>query len=94
VLLPLYSCVVLSEGAAVKRLRTIGALALAACAAGCATTWSRPGAEGQDRDRENIECQFEASKLVGSAGLEGIAAEHKRVELESLCMQSKGWARR
>jgi hypothetical protein len=77
----------------VDRLRIIGVLAMAACAAGCATTWSRPGAEGQDRDRENIECQFEASKLVGSAGLEGVAAQQKRVELEELCMQAKGWSR-
>lgn len=75
------------------RLRIIVILAIAGCATGCATTWSRLGAESPDLNRENIECQFEASNLVASAGMEGPAAEVKRVELETLCMQSKGWSR-
>jgi hypothetical protein len=77
----------------VDRLWIIGVLAVTACVAGCATTWSRPGAESPDLNRENTECQFEASKLVASAGMEGALAEQKRVELESLCMQAKGWSR-
>jgi hypothetical protein len=77
----------------VDRLRIIGVLAVAACVAGCAMTWSRPGAESPDLDRENIECQFEASKLAVSAGMEGTAAELRRSELEKLCMQAKGWSR-
>lgn len=76
------------------RLRMmIGVSAAAACVAGCATAWVRPGAESVDLNRENIECQFEASKLTTSAGMEGVAAERKRAELESLCMQAKGWSR-
>jgi hypothetical protein len=82
------------------RLRTIiGVLAVAACVAGCATTWVRPGGESSDLGRDNdlgrddVECQFEASKLTSSAGMEGVAAEQKRAELETLCMQAKGWTR-
>jgi hypothetical protein len=41
-----------------------------------------------------VECQFEASKLTISAGLDGMAAERKRAELEALCMEAKGWSRR
>jgi hypothetical protein len=55
---------------------------------GCA-----PDAESVDLNRENVECRFEASKLTASAGLEGVAAERKRVELEALCMEAKGWSR-
>jgi hypothetical protein len=72
----------------------IGVLAVAACVAGCATAWVRPDAEGADLNRENVECQFEASKLTISAGLDGMAAERKRAELEALCMEAKGWSRR
>ena len=72
----------------------IGALAVAACVAGCATAWVRPDAESVDLNRENVECQFEASKLTISAGLDGMAAERKRAELEALCMEAKGWSRR
>jgi 5-methylcytosine-specific restriction endonuclease McrA len=83
------------------RLRImIGILAVAACLAGCATTYVRPGDEssddlGRDNDlrRDNVECQFEASKLTSSAGMEGVAAEQKRAELEALCMQARGWSR-
>ena len=71
----------------------IGALAVAACVSGCATAWVRPDAESVDLNRENVECQFEASKLTASAGLEGVAAEQKRAELEALCMEAKGWSR-
>jgi hypothetical protein len=83
----------------IDRLRTIiGALGVAACVAGCATTWVRPGGEssdlGRDDDprRDTVECQFEASKLTSSAGMEGVAAEQKRAELEALCMQARGWS--
>jgi hypothetical protein len=72
----------------------IGVLAVAACVAGCATARVRPDAEGADLKRENVECQFEASKLTASAGLEGVDAERKRAELEALCMEAKGWSRR
>jgi hypothetical protein len=72
----------------------IGALAVAASVAGCATAWVRPDAESVDPNRENVECQFEASKLTASAGLEGVAAEQRRAELEVLCMEAKGWSRR
>jgi len=72
----------------------IGVLAVAACVSGCATAWVRPDAEGPDLNRENVECQFEASKLTTSAGLDGMAAERKRAELEALCMEAKGWSRR
>jgi len=82
------------------RLRImIGVLAVAVCVAGCATTWVRPDGEssdqGRDNDlrRDNVECQFEASKLTSSAGMEGVAAEQKRAELEALCMQARGWSR-
>jgi hypothetical protein len=44
-------------------------------------------------DREKVECQFEASKTVASAGTEGAVAETKRNELESLCMEARGWSR-
>jgi hypothetical protein len=67
----------------------ISALAVAACVAGCATAWVRPDAESVDLSRENVECQFEASKLTASAGLEGVAAEQRRAELENLCMEAK-----
>jgi hypothetical protein len=72
----------------------ISALAVAARVAGCATAWVRPDAESVDLNRENVECQFEASKLTASAGLEGVDAERKRAELEVLCMEAKGWSRR
>ena len=76
------------------RLRMlIGVWAAAAGVASCATAWVRPGAESVDLNRENIKCQFEASKLTTSARMEGAAAEGKRAELESLCMQAKGWSR-
>jgi hypothetical protein len=77
----------------------IGALAVATSVAGCATTWVRPGGEssdlGHDHElgRDDVECQFEASKLTSSAGMEGAAAEQKRAELEALCMQARGWSR-
>jgi hypothetical protein len=77
----------------------IGVLAVAVCVAGCATTWVRPDGEssdqGRDNDlrRDNVECQFEASKLTSSAGMEGVAAEQKQAELEALCMQARGWSR-
>jgi hypothetical protein len=75
------------------RLRIIGALATAACVAGCARDWVRPGAESADLDREKFECQFEASKTIASTRMEGATAEVKRSELETLCMQAKGWSR-
>jgi hypothetical protein len=71
----------------------IGALAVAACVAGCTTAWVRPDAQSVDLNRENVECQFEASKFTASAGLEGVGAEQKRAELEALCMEAKGGAR-
>jgi hypothetical protein len=52
-----------------------------------------PGADAADLDREKFECQFEASKTVASAGTEGAVAETKRNELESLCMEARGWSR-
>jgi hypothetical protein len=72
------------------RLRIIGVVALAACVGSCARTWSRPGADAADLEREKFECQLEASKAIASAGT---AAEAKRDELESLCMEAKGWSR-
>jgi hypothetical protein len=75
----------LRQGPVMDRPRMmIGALAVAACVAGCATAWVRPDAESVDLNRENVECQFEASKLTASARLEGVAAERKRAELEAL----------
>jgi hypothetical protein len=68
-------------------------VAVAACVAGCTTVWVRPDAESVDLNRENVECQFEASNFTASAGLEGAAAEQKRAELEALCMEAKGWSR-
>jgi hypothetical protein len=56
----------------------------------CARTWMRPGADAADLEREKFECQFEASKAIASAGT---AAEVKRDELDSLCMEAKGWSR-
>jgi hypothetical protein len=50
----------------------IGVFIVAACVAGCATAWVRPDAESVDLNHENVECQFEASKLTASAGLEGL----------------------
>jgi hypothetical protein len=67
--------------------------------AGCATTWVRPGGESSDLGHDNelgrddVECQFEASKLTSSAGMEGAAVEQKRAELEALCMRARGWSR-
>ena len=75
------------------RLRIIGVLTVAACVGGCARTWVRPGADAADLDREKVECQFEASKTVASAETEGSVAETKRNELESLCMEARGWSR-
>jgi hypothetical protein len=75
------------------RLRIIGVLAVAACVGGCARTWVRPGADAADLDRENFECQFETSKTVASAGIEGAVAETKQNELERLCMEARGWSR-
>jgi hypothetical protein len=72
------------------RLRIIGVVAVAACVGSCARTWIRPGADAADLDREKFECQFEASKTIASAGT---VAEAKRDELESLCMEAKGWSR-
>jgi hypothetical protein len=72
----------------------IGVLTVAACVSGCATAWVRPDAQSVDLNRENVECQFEASKLTTLAGLEGVAAERKRAEFEALCMEAKGWSRR
>ena len=72
------------------RPRMISALAVAACVAGCTTAWVRPDAETVDLKRENVECQFEASKLTASARLEGVDAERKRAELKALCMEAKG----
>jgi hypothetical protein len=54
---------------------------------------ARPDAESVDLNRENVECQFEASKLTAAAGLDGVAAEQRRAELEVLCMEAKGWSR-
>jgi hypothetical protein len=54
------------------------------------TAWVLPDAESPDLNRENVECQFEASKLTASAGLEGVDAERKRAELEALRMEAKG----
>jgi hypothetical protein len=50
----------------------------------------RPDAEGEDLNRKNVECQFDASKLTTSAGLDGMATERKRAELEALCMEANG----
>jgi hypothetical protein len=74
-------------------LRIIGVLAVAACLDGCARNWARPGADAADLAREKFECQFEASRAVGSAGTEADNTEAKRDEFESLCMQAKGWSR-
>jgi hypothetical protein len=82
------------QGPGVDRLRMmIGVLTVTTWVAGCATAWVRPGAESVDLNRESIECQFEASKLTTSAGIEGVAADEKRAELETLCMRAKGWSR-
>jgi hypothetical protein len=75
------------------RLKIIGVVAVAACVGNCARTWTRTGADAVDLDREKFECQFEASKTVASAGMEAPVAETKRDELESLCMEAKGWSR-
>jgi hypothetical protein len=92
--------VTLASGGGSGRLRMmIGAWAVATSVAGCATTWVRPGGESSDLGHDNelgrddVECQFEASKLTSSAGMEGAAAEQKRAELEALCMQARGWSR-
>jgi hypothetical protein len=77
----------------VNRLRIIGALAAAAYVAGCTRGWVRPGSDSADLDREKFECQFEASKTVASTRMEGATAEVKRAELETLCMEAKGWSR-
>jgi hypothetical protein len=83
------------QGPGMDRPRVIiSALAVAVCVAGCATAWVRPDAESVELNREHVECQFEASKLTASAGLEGADAERKRAELEVLCMEAKGWSRR
>jgi hypothetical protein len=74
------------------RLKIIGIVAVAACVGSCARTWIRPGADAADLEREKFECQFEASKIVGSAGTEAPVAG-KRDELEGLCMEAKGWSR-
>jgi hypothetical protein len=78
------------SGPAMGRLRIIGVVAVAACVGSCARTWSRPGAEAADLEREKFECQFEASKAIASAGT---VAEARRDELEGLCMEAKGWSR-
>ena len=95
---PLAGC--WGQGPVMDRPRMmIGALAVATSVASCATTWVRPGGESSDLGHDNelarddVECQFEASKLTSSAGVEGVAAEQKRVELETLCMQTRGWSR-
>jgi hypothetical protein len=77
----------------VDQLRIIGVVVVAACIGGCARTWVRPGADAVDLEREKFECQFEASKAVASAGMEAAVAEARRDELESICMQAKGWSR-
>jgi hypothetical protein len=79
-------------GPTMSRLSIIGVVAVAACVGSCARTWSRPGADAADLEREKFECQFEASKAIASAGT---AAEAKRDELEGLCMEgwSRSWAR-
>jgi hypothetical protein len=81
-----------ARGPTMYRLRIIGVVAVAACVGGCARTWVRTGAEAADLDREKFECQFEATKIVTSAGTEGAVAEARRGELESLCMEAKGWS--
>jgi hypothetical protein len=75
------------------RLRIMGVVAVAVCVGSCARTWDRPGADAADLGREKFECQFEASKTVASAGTQAPVAEAKRDELESLCMEAKGWSR-
>jgi hypothetical protein len=75
------------------QMRIVGIVVVAACVGSCARAWVRPGADTADLDREKFECQFEASKTVASAGMEAAAAEAKRGELESLCMEAKGWSR-
>jgi hypothetical protein len=80
-------------GPTMGRLRIIGVVAVAACVSSCARTWSRPGADAADLDRENFECQFEASKANVSAEAQAPASEAKRDELEGLCMEAKGWSR-
>ena len=74
-------------------LRIIGVLAVAACVAGCARNWVRPGADGAALARERFECQFEAAKAVPAARTEAENAETKRDEFESICMEAKGWSR-
>jgi hypothetical protein len=52
-------------------------------------SWEEPN-ENETQNRNIAFCQFEASKLTSSAGMEGVAAEQKRAELETLCMQARG----
>jgi hypothetical protein len=80
-------------GPRMDRLKIVGVVVVAACVSSCARTWSRPGADAADLDREKFECQFEASKTVASAGTQGPEAEARRDELEGLCMEAKGWSR-
>jgi hypothetical protein len=76
-----------------RRLRTIGVVAVAACVGSCARSWGRPGADAADLDREKFECQFEASKAGAADGTPTEIAKAKRDELERLCMEAKGWSR-
>jgi hypothetical protein len=80
-------------GPTMSRLSIIGVVAVAACVGSCARTWSRPGADAADLEREKFECQFEASKANVSAEAQAPVSEAKRDELEGLCMEANGWSR-
>jgi hypothetical protein len=58
-----------------SRLSIIGVVAVAACVGSCARTWSRPGADAADLEREKFECQFEASKANVSAEAQAPVSE-------------------
>ena len=74
-------------------LRIIGVLAVAACVAGCARNWVRPGADGAALARERFECQFEAAKAVAAGETDPENGEAKRGEFESIFMEARGWSR-
>lgn len=76
------------------------ALALAGCASN--VRWVRPGATAIEFDQDRLRCEYEAELAIanapvgsgtGAAIASGISTGLKKVELMTLCLQTKGWTR-
>ncbi len=88
-------------------VRIVATLGAALLLAGCQTTnvrWVRPGATAADFEADKMRCEYDARLALapataaptygmGNAIAQGMSLGIERINLMTMCMQTKGWTR-